>query len=848
MINVNNKKAISNLSKKSLKSKRLRNIIAVIAITLTATLFMGVFTIGGSIMSTIQQETMRQVGTSAHGGFKLITEEQYDILCQDSKIKDMSYNIYIANAENPELNKTYTEIRYTEKKAAEWNFSMPTTGRLPEKGLEIATSTAVLDALGIPHKLGAQVPLTFKANGITYEETFTLCGYYEADIAVYANEAYVSREYCDKVAPVLQVPLYEQDQADSSYNAGGINPVIWFSNSWDIEQKMADLKERCGFDERVNEGVNWAYAESDIDGSSIAIMASVLLLILLSGYLIIYNVFYISVSQDIRFYGLLKTIGTTGKQLKKIVHRQAFFLCLVGIPLGLIVGYLCGSFLMPFVMKISNYDQNYVVSSSPFIFLAAAVFSFITVWISCIRPCRLAAKVSAIEAVRYTDVSSKNKKKLRKSKKVSPFSMAMAGLNRNKKKTAVVVLSLTLSLILFNGTYTLVKGFDINKYLENTAITDFMVTDASILNVSSQEKVNDGVTDGVLENINDLNGLEGMGCVYMQEALHVVEEDNYQGISELVDKYLASGDLEHPYVDSDLQRFQENHQVCAHLYGIDEYLWDKLEVSDNETFDKEKFATGDYVIASVFRDEQTDKFYDVGDKVTLDFGNGKTKEYTVLALGTIPSAMGPRHGHYIGVDFTLPADEYLKQMGDKNPLSAGFDVTDEYSSDTEAWLEDYCQNVESSLTYTSRDIYIEEFRDIQNVFTIVGGGLSFVLGIIGLLNFVNAVVTSILARRREFAMLQSVGMTGKQLKKMLIYEGLFYAVFTIILALTLGNVFTYLIIETLSQQMWFFAYHIRVLPFLLSVPILAVISVVVPVLTNKTLAKQSIVERLRNID
>lgn len=220
MIHVNNRKAIRSLSRKSIKANHLRNWIAILAIALTATLFTALFTVGGSLLASFQEGTMRQVGTRAHGGFKFLTQEQYDVLSEDPKIKDISYNIIVGIAENPELNKTYTEIRWTEKKAADWSFCTPTTGRLPESGMELATTTAVLDALGVPHALGERVPLTFTANGVQYHDTFTLCGFWESDILLGANEAFVSREYCEQVAPVLTVPLYEQEVQDASYMAG----------------------------------------------------------------------------------------------------------------------------------------------------------------------------------------------------------------------------------------------------------------------------------------------------------------------------------------------------------------------------------------------------------------------------------------------------------------------------------------------------------------------------------------------------------------------------------------------------------------------------------------------------
>lgn len=146
--------------------------------------------------------------------------------------------------------------------------------------------------------------------------------------------------------------------------SGSINPNIWFASSWDIEGQVESLKARCGFGEDVNEGVNWAYASSEVDFTTVAMLAGILLLITFSGYMIIYNIFYISVSKDIRFYGLLKTIGTTNRQLKKLVRRQALLLGLIGTPIGLILGYLVSFFVTPVVMSTTSVATNSLFPST----------------------------------------------------------------------------------------------------------------------------------------------------------------------------------------------------------------------------------------------------------------------------------------------------------------------------------------------------------------------------------------------------------------------------------------------------------------------------------------------------
>lgn len=385
MLNVGSRKCIRRLSGRSIKNNRTRNVIAVLAVILTAVMFTTLFTIGVSIMDAFQLSTMRQVGTSAHAGFKFLTQEQYDIVKDDPEIKDISYNILIGFGENPEFAKKSVEIRYTEEKNAEWGFTVPTTGTLPQNRLDIATSTEVLDMLGLPHELGVQVPLEFTgAGGIKYNETFTLCGFWEQDAVSPVCQAFLSREYSDEVAPVWQETASAEE--GNWWMSGSINPNIWFASSWDIEGQVESLKARCGFGEDVNEGVNWAYASSEVDFTTVAMLAGILLLITFSGYMIIYNIFYISVSKDIRFYGLLKTIGTTNRQLKKLVRRQALLLGLIGTPIGLILGYLVSFFVTPVVMSTTSVADEQLVSVNPLIFIGGGLFTLITVWISCIKP------------------------------------------------------------------------------------------------------------------------------------------------------------------------------------------------------------------------------------------------------------------------------------------------------------------------------------------------------------------------------------------------------------------------------------------------------------------------------
>lgn len=181
MRKVNNKKVIRRIADKTRKAGKRKNLIAVLAIAMTTVLFTSVFTVGGSLMEKQQQATMRQVGGSAHAGYKYLTEEEYELLAQDEKLKEVSYRILVGDAVNDELKKLTTEVCYYEDLDARWSFCYPVEGHMPEAEDEIVTSDLVLKALGVPCRLGESVPLVLDVAGKKIEKTFTLCGWFYGD-------------------------------------------------------------------------------------------------------------------------------------------------------------------------------------------------------------------------------------------------------------------------------------------------------------------------------------------------------------------------------------------------------------------------------------------------------------------------------------------------------------------------------------------------------------------------------------------------------------------------------------------------------------------------------------------
>ena len=216
-----------------------------------------------------------------------------------------------------------------------------------------------------------------------------------------------------------------------------------------------------------------------------------------------------------------------------------------------------------------------------------------------------------------------------------------------------------------------------------------------------------------------------------------------------------------------------------------------------------------------------------------------------MALGEMADALGPQHTHFFEVDFIMPEAEFIKRTGETGALRTAFDVEQTYDDAVSEFLNDYCSNVKESLTCKSRQDYANEFESMNRTFLTVGLALSFILALIALLNFINAVITSIKSRKNELAILQAVGMTGKQLKSMLILEGVLYVIISLVLALTVGTLLTYLLVKAITSQMWMFTYRFIIWPQLAAVPVTLIFAWLIPTLCYENMCRSSIVERLR---
>lgn len=845
---------VKTLNQRTFRKNRGRNVVAVLAILMTTMMFTTLFTLAQSMSRNMVEMTFRQSGYNAHASFKSITEEQAEKIRSHPDVEEVGESTVLGVARNTELANLQTEIRWASESYAAHSYAMPRTGRMPEAENEIALDTRVLERLGIPRQTGEEVTLEWKPD-VNSEEvtrsTFTLCGFWEGNESSYAAMAWVSREFADSV---------------TGGNAGGM-PVadgqvlgthmaqVTLKQDGDIEQTMERILEDKGLEGlEYNVNLAWMPETNDTAFQQSLPMYLGMILVFAAGYLIIYNIFQISVTADVQFYGRLRTLGMTGRQIRKLIYGQANRLCLLGIPAGLILGWLLGMVLVPVLLGMLEGEST--VSASPVIFAGSALFAWLTVLISCLRPARLASKVSPVEALRMSDAPGGGKqKRKRRQGTASVISMAWANLGRNKKRTVTVICSLSLGLVLLCCFYAKNAAFDMDKYLEWLTIADFELSD-----VSHGDQMNGynprGTTlnDDLTEMLSQAEGVEETGRQYSHQFFWQMDEQTRANYREYYNEdRLADWASYNENQAESMRKNIETGQISAVIYGMDGIPLDTI-TSDRYiqagAWDPQAFATGDYVLAigpAVEPEETADTVLpgpSVGSTVSLE-----GRDYTVMAL-VYPLAPVDDGAAEAGVEesqelhFIIPAETFREQWPENTLRQFFLNVDDGAAEDVQKLLDDYTENVDGSLPVTSRQTMARQYEEETRSAAVMGNAISLIIALVGVLNFVNSMVTAIVSRKREFAMIQSVGMTKRQLRKMLVSEGLFYAGITLLVSVTVSSAAICTVIRWMTEG-GYSTWHFTLLPLAFCAPLLLLFAVLVPWLCFRNLEKQSIVERLR---
>ncbi|HHW01071.1 MAG TPA: FtsX-like permease family protein [Clostridiaceae bacterium] len=576
----NNSTVIRRLTGRSLKFNKKRNFFIITAIALTTLLIGSVFSIGLSLVESVKMNQIRFAGTLAHAAVGHPTASQIEQLNKLDYVKVVGTGNNVGFVKNtPQMGKISLTLHYFDK--TEWEklrspAFVDIVGNYPEKENEIMVSLAVLKQLGIdtPY-IGMEIPLTYYTDSENKDalisESFRLSGWFTSYGFVQsmntADVILVSQELSQKYGKTVE-------------NDG--SAALMFDNESRIPEYCSALVSDLGLSE--NQPVVAVETYGTDNGHSTATLialCAIAVFLIFTGYLLIYNILYISVSSDVRFYGLLKTLGTTPKQIKRIIVGQILRLCLIGIPIGMILALLFSLKFVPFLIsELGAVSTEAVVSFSPFIYSGAVVFPLLTAILGALKPAKKAAGISPIEAQRYTGVEVKMEN-IRLSAHGKPYKMAFRNIFRDKKRAGVVLLSLFLGITTFLTITTLVFSMNIAKYIESTFESDF-VLENSAWPAQKFDKA-------FIDKLESLPGFEAL-------SLTTWERMSLDYSSDAFGKYIAN----HPMRDqiANLTEKDIYKNFNGFIAGVDANALIKLNKTLDKPIDIDAFERGEFALIS----------------------------------------------------------------------------------------------------------------------------------------------------------------------------------------------------------------------------------------------------------
>lgn len=857
------KNMLSVLAGRSFRASKMRNLIAVLAIMLTAILFTTVTTIGMGAMDSMTLTMQMQKGSRSDGDFRNMTSEQYEALADADFIKEYGLRMPVGFLTN--TNRTNVEFDVLDETQADLTFCAPSHGNIPQTENEIVTSDAALRDLGVEPEVGATVTIAFTAHGQEYQMDMVVSGWFEATndqiSMMWAGTAFRDAH------PDIFEYTYDKDRVMTGtyYSDFIATSTVGLQENLDNWVSQMGGNPDASSSDTLSAAVN-TMTNPTMEPTTIFMGAVIIILFVFCGYLLIYNVFDIAVMQEIRRYGLYRTVGMSKRQVKKLINRQALWLSCIGIPLGLLVGYFIGKAALPKIMNIfsSEYESVAVnVEPSPIIFVGAAVLAAFTVFLSTRKPVRVAANIPPIEAFRYVEAATGKRTMKKSTAGTSLPRLAWSNLGRNKRRSIFIVISLTLCVVLLNCVGIAADSVDIEKQVSYTIRTDYVVVNSASTNGMEGFTLREqALPNDVMEAINTQPGVTEASAVYK----NTLDDANITyGFPMKVVSTEEASETGVPFVITDMglnfNLGADGRPIC-NVYGMEETALSRMDIQEGETDAHalyEQMENGAGVLLGVQADRSTMKIdgnldpLEIGDVITV-YKDGKAiMELPVLAKAAINgddqetgyTANGPYTVGADGLFLYLTSSIYEKIYDEPSIYKYSFNVDENERTNMTVFLENYITQVDTSLNYLSADSARENAQATRTMLQFVGGLIGIIFGVAGVLNLTNTIITTILARRHEFATMQSIGMTTKQLTQMMIWEGVYYAIGACIVGLILSMVLAFTVVRVLTGSIWYFTFHFTLLPAIIPCVVLLIVAAIVPVIALKVFNKGSIVEKLR---
>lgn len=807
----------------NMRHYKSKNILFGIAIILTTLLLFVIPSIGKDMVE-VNFAVINKIYPTWHALYRNVDESTVMKLAAHHDVK--TYGLR-SDAGYMNLEDATVSMMYMDRTGMELYKVKLKEGQLPQKENDIVVSKGILEALGQNGKIGDTITVPYqilKDDGLDYtkEKDFRICGFLADNESSKEQKQYtslVSEAFLKAEIPVEQVKYRFLLQVNGQKG----------NTTADYTETIQNIARQFGISED-DMNINKEYlAANYVDPATIPVIVGIMLIVVLAGIITIYSVYYVSMNQRVREFGKLKAIGATKRQLRQIVLREGMGVALFAIPIGLLIGTVAVKVvLLQFVEHAK--DSNVLITEAYkvvakgevqlyywWIYLLAIAVTLCTVYLSLMKPMRMAAKVSEIEAMRYQGGSKRQKSSRKGYQFLNIGRLTKRNLAENKKKSTITIVSMAVTGIFVMMVATVLSCANPMESAKSSIVGQYEIS--PIVESGNKEhpeyewaevQKNNPLNEGLKQQIEELDGVER------------------------VDVFTALKVSGGPFEEKIGTEF---------INGVPEEYAEELKkgiTEGNVTY--EELKSGDKVIL----DRALLHWYPdikVGDKLKLNIHDGDNtfqKEIEVAAIGEYGTGL-------TNYNCLIMAKEGAEKLTINNSSSYFQVIADK---DYDEALEASLQAIVDGSGRLQMRTWKNEYDTWENAIQMTRGAcyaFIIILAAISIMNLINTMINSVHVRKKELGMMQAIGMSDRQLMKMLQLEGIFYTVGTLIISIGVGSLAGYPLFLYAKRTGMFdiSTYHYPVTAAIIIILTLFVIQMLLAIFIAKSVRKDSLIERIR---
>lgn len=807
----------------NMRHYKSKNILIGIAIILTTLLLFVIPSIGKDMVE-VNFAVINKIYPTWHALYRNVDESTVMKLAAHHDVK--TYGLR-SDAGYMNLEDATVSMMYMDRTGMELYKVKLKEGQLPQKENDIVVSKGILEALGQNGKIGDTITVPYqilKDDGLDYtkEKDFRICGFLADNESSKEQKQYtslVSEAFLKAEIPVEQVKYRFLLQVNGQKG----------NTTADYTETIQNIARQFGISED-DMNINKEYlAANYVDPATIPVIVGIMLIVVLAGIITIYSVYYVSMNQRVREFGKLKAIGATKRQLRQIVLREGMGVALFAIPIGLLIGTVAVKVvLLQFVEHAK--DSNVLITEAYkvvakgevqlyywWIYLLAIAVTLCTVYLSLMKPMRMAAKVSEIEAMRYQGGSKRQKSSRKGYQFLNIGRLTKRNLAENKKKSTITIVSMAVTGIFVMMVATVLSCANPMESAKSSIVGQYEIS--PIVESGNKEhpeyewaevQKNNPLNEGLKQQIEELDGVER------------------------VDVFTALKVSGGPFEEKIGTEF---------INGVPEEYAEELKkgiTEGNVTY--EELKSGDKVIL----DRALLHWYpDIkeGDKLKLNIHDGDNtfqKEIEVAAIGEYGTGL-------TNYNCLIMAKEGAEKLTINNSSSYFQVIADK---DYDEALEASLQAIVDGSGRLQMRTWKNEYDTWENAIQMTRGAcyaFIIILAAISIMNLINTMINSVHVRKKELGMMQAIGMSDRQLMKMLQLEGIFYTVGTLIISIGVGSLAGYPLFLYAKRTGMFdiSTYHYPVTAAIIIILTLFVIQMLLAIFIAKSVRKDSLIERIR---